>query len=344
LNEEQFRRFTARPERLIEVVRGIGSKTPIVIDEVQRVPELLSGVHLLIEEDPGRQFVLTGSSARKLKRTGIDLLAGRAIRRTCHPFMACELGDDFDLNVALSIGLIPLIYGSDTPQEVLQAYLAFYLREEVQIEGLVRNVGDFSRFLESISFSHGGVLTIADVARECEVGRKTVESYIGILEDLLIAERLPVFSRRAKRNLVRHNKFYLFDSGVFRSLRPKGPLDRPSEIDGAALEGVVYQHLRAWIDYSKTPAELFYWRTKSGSEIDFVVYGEESVCAIEVKLSRRVNRKDLRALKAFRSDYPMADTYLLYCGEERLFIDDVLCLPCADFLKQLVPDRPLWVT
>lgn len=145
----------------------------------------------------------------------------------------------------------------------------------MQQEGLVRSIGNFSRFLEAISFSHASVLTVTDVARECEVERKTVESYIGILEDLLFSFRIPVFSRRAKRATASHPKFFLFDTGVFRSLRPKGPLDRPAEIEGAALEGLVAQHLRAWNAYRGENNQLSYWRTRSGLEVDLILYGDD---------------------------------------------------------------------
>ena len=164
--------------------------------------------------------------------------------------MAAELGDDFMLEDALKFGLVPLVLAATDRAAVLRAYLALYVREEVHMEGLVRSVGSFARFLEAISFSHASLLSVAAVARECEVSRTTVEGYVSILEDLLISVRLPVFAKRAKRQLVGHDKFYFFDAGVFRSIRPKGPLDRPAEIDGAALEGLVFQHLRAWNDYS----------------------------------------------------------------------------------------------
>jgi predicted AAA+ superfamily ATPase len=150
-----------------------------------------------------------------------------------------------------------------------------------------------------------------------------------------------VFTRRAKRHLVAHDKFFYFDAGVYRSIRPKGPLDTPEEIEGLALEGLIAQHLRAWVSYRNVPAELSYWRTKSGSEVDFVVYGEDVFVAIEVKRSRNVHHTDLRALKAFKEDYPEAQVCLLYMGQEELKINDVLCLPCNTFLKKLHPQAPI---
>ena len=247
LAPEVYRIYSARPERLREVSEAQESVGTIVIDEVQKVPQLLDVVHQLMENNDRWRFVLTGSSARKLKRSGVDLLAGRALNKAMHPFMAAELGDRFSLKEALTIGMIPLVLYAVSPKETIGAYVSIYLREEVQIEGLVRNIGAFSRFLESVSFSHGAVLNISDVARDCQVERKTVEGFVSILEDLLLAFRIPIFTKRAKRNLSSHPKFYFFDAGVFRSIRPAGPLDAPQEIDGAALEGLVAQHLRAWI-------------------------------------------------------------------------------------------------
>jgi predicted AAA+ superfamily ATPase len=335
------RRYAARPERLRELVVGNPETEVLVVDEVQKVPQLLDVVHQIMETTPKPRFILTGSSARKLKRAGVDLLAGRAILRSMHPFMAAELGETFDLELALRQGLLPLVWDSDHPDETLRAYVSLYLREEVQAEGMVRNIGSFSRFLEAISFSHASVLNTSEVARECEVSRKTVEGYIEILGDLLLSFRLPVFTKRARRHLTSHPKFYWFDAGVFRSVRPAGPLDRPEEIAGTALEGLVAQHLRAWIDYTDPAFTLGFWRTKSGNEVDFVVYGPNGFWGIEVKHSSSVRAKDLRGLKAFVSDYPEAMVRLLYRGSERLEIDGIPCLPCDDFLKRVVPGADL---
>jgi predicted AAA+ superfamily ATPase len=169
------------------------------------------------------------------------------------------------------------------------------------------------------------------------VNRKVVEGYIGVLEDLLLGYRVNVFKKRAKRAVAAHPKFYLFDAGVYRSLRPRGPLDRPEEIEGAALEGLVAQHLRAWIDYSEQGHSLHYWRTRSGVEVDFVVYGEDGISALEVKNAARVRPEDIRGLRSFKEDYPGSRLYLLYRGSERLLKGDVLCLPVEEFLLRLRP-------
>ena len=341
LQPNQFRMFSARPERLTEVIEGNPGNNPIVIDEIQKVPSLLDVVHHLIETKKQLRFVLTGSSARKLRRTGVNLLAGRAILRTFHPFMAAELGDRFDLERAIRIGMLPSVVSSEVPEDTLSTYAALYLREEVQAEGIVRNIGDFSRFLETISFSHAGVLNTSEIARECRVGRKTVEGYIAVLEDLLLSYTIPVFQKRAKRYLTSHPKLFLFDTGVFQSLRPRGYLDKPEEVAGAALEGLVCQHLKAWIAYGSKDFSLYFWRTKSGTEVDFILYGGNSLTAMEVKNTRSIRAKDLRGLKAFKQDYPEAQCLFLYCGAERLKIDDIYCLPCDKFLRSLSPGRPI---
>lgn len=337
LQPDVLRLYQGRPERIRDAVRAQPAGQTIIIDEVQRVPELLGAVHALIEEQQGWRFVLTGSSSRKLKKAGVDLMAGRALSLELHPFMGAELGRRFSLEKALVMGLLPMVWAAPDPAAVLASYISVYMREEIQAEGLVRKLDGFARFLEAVSFSHAQVLNVSAIARECEVERKTVEGFVAILEDLLLAFHLPVFGRRAKRALVKHSKFYLFDAGVFQSLRPRGPLDRADEIGGAALEGLVAQHLRAWIAYEKTPRKLYFWRTQGGSEVDFIVYGEECFGAVEVKHARRVQRSDLRGLRAFREEYPEASAVLLYQGHERLLVDGILCLPCEEFLRELAP-------
>ena len=344
LDPELHRRLVARPERLRAALAGAPAARTVVIDEIQRVPELLSVVHAVLEEPSPPRFVLTGSSARKLRRAEVNLLGGRALNRTLHPFMAAEL-PRFDLPRALEIGLVPLVVDSPDPEATLGAYASLYIDQEVRAEGLTRDVGAFARSLEAISFSHGGQLNMSEIARECEVKRRVVAGYIGILEDLLMAFRLPVFRKRAKRAMVGRDKLYLFDAGVFRSLRPTGPLDRPGDMDGQALEGLVAQHLRAWAAYSGGDASIFYWRTRGGSEVDFVVYGPNGFHAIEVKNARAVHATDLRSLRNFRSDYSEADAAILHRGRERMRMHGIWCLPVEDFLRNMVPDRGLleWV-
>lgn len=340
LQPDVFRAYAARPERLREAMAGHTARQ-VLIDEIQRVPALLSVVHALLEERMGARFILTGSSARKIKRSDVDLLAGRALLRTLHPFMAGELGKRFDLDRALHEGLVPVVVAAEDPRDVLASYVALYIQEEVKAEALVRNIGDFSRFLEVASLSHAAILNISSLARECEIGRKTAEGYLSVLQDLLLAYLVPVFARRARRALVAHPKFYFFDAGVCRSLRPRGPLDRDEEVGGALLEGLVVQHLKAWNAYRGAKNALHYWRTRGGVEVDVVLYGEDGLHAIEVKSTGRVRPEDLRGLTAFLEDYPEAGALLLYRGKERLRKGPITCLPVDEFLRGLDPRRAL---
>ncbi len=337
LDATSYRSYLAYPERLEEFA-GIHRKSGvIVIDEIQRVPQLLPMVHKLIEQMPDLRFILTGSSARKLRQAGVDLLGGRAAMKKMHPFMAAELGDAFDLDKALKQGLVPLIWASSEPSERLRGYIGLYLEQEIRAEGLVRKLDNFTRALETLTFSQGNLLSVSAIARECEAKRGTVESYVQLLEDLLIADRIPVFSRRAKRALVAHSKFYFFDCGIYRSLRPAGPIDRPEELASQALEGLVYQHLRAWIDYRGSDARLHFWRTSTGSEVDFILYGSDCFAAIEVKNSAIVRNEDLRPLRAFREDYPESKALFLYRGRETLLREGIVCMPVERFLRNLTP-------
>src|SRR3989338_3261772 len=330
-----FRTYLAHPERFREVVHGNKDKKVFVLDEIQKVPELLEVVHSLLEEKKERQFVMTGSSARKLRRTGTDLLAGRAVIKHMHPFIAAELGDRFSLDLSLKYGMLPVILDSADPMASLHAYIDLYVREEVQAEGLTRNIGNFTRFIEAASFSHGSILNVSNIARECGVERKIVEGYIHILEDILLAYRIPVFSKRAKRATIQHPKFYFFDAGLFNVLRPAGPLDHPEQKAGMALEGLVAQHLLAWIDLRHPGCKLYFWRTNAGSEVDFVIYGSSLFHAVEVKNSSVIHPKDLKPLKSFCEDYPEAEKILVYRGKEMLEREGIMIIPCEKFLMGL---------
>lgn len=333
LQSGDYQRLTAAPQRLGELIPHDFDDW-VVLDEIQRVPELLNEVHSLIERKKLR-FAMTGSSARKLRVSGVNLLAGRARTLRMHPLTAIELGGDFDFGKALRFGQLPFACTTDDPGAYLRDYVATYLREEVQQEGLVRSLPSFSRFIEAASFSQGSVLNMASVARECATSAKLAENYFALLEDLLLATRIPVFTRRAKRRMAAHPKFYFFDCGVYRAVRPRGPLDVDSEIDGAALETLFLANASAINDAGELGYKIHYWRTGKDIEVDFVLYGERGLLAFEIKRAARIRDEDLAGLRAFAADYPVAKTFLLHPGKERRHQGGVEILPMAQALPGL---------
>lgn len=341
---EEERRFSAYPERIRDIVKALSPGSTLILDEIQRVPKLLPEIHALIEKKTEIQYIMTGSSSRKLRRSVSDLLGGRALLRQMGPFMASELKEKFSLEKALKTGLIPLIWESTDSAERLRDYLHLYLKEEVQAEGLVRQIGDFSRFLEVASFSHAAIWTSTDISRESSVKRATVDNYLHILEDLLLAFTLPVFTRRAKRKLIAHSKFYFFDAGIYRILRPQGILDSSQEIDGLALEGLVAQHLRNWVLAQNQPHSLSFWRTQTRLEVDFIIYGPKGFWAIEVKRSSNLGPDDVRSLVAFKEEYPEAECLFVTSGKRKEIYRGFPVIPIEEFLLQITPEHPVYAS
>mgnify|MGYP001593525201 FL=1 len=333
LDAELFNDLLARPDRLKKIIPP-GFRDWVILDEVQRVPLLLHEVHRLIE-DSHFKFILTGSSARKLKQKEINLLAGRALTYHMYPLTALELKSDFNIQHSLKWGHLPSTFSEADPKKYLESYISTYLREEIQNEGLTRNLGAFSRFLETASFSQGAVLNISSVAQDSGINRKVVENYFSILEDLMIAHRVPIFTKKAKRKIIAHPKFYFFDAGVYRAIRPKGPYDLPEETDGAAIETLIFQELRAINSYLDLGYEIFYWRTVDQVEVDLIMYGENGLKAIEIKRTSKLNQRDFHGLKSFSKDYPMAKCYLLYGGDRKLFENNIEVIPIEEFLKNI---------
>ena len=333
LEAELYNDLLMQPQRL----EGLTQKYKnhwVVIDEVQKIPGLMDEIHRLIEKYHIK-FVLTGSSARKLRQKGVNLLAGRALTYAMYPLTIREMGEDFSLAKALNIGLLPGAVKNSDAAKFLESYVRTYLQEEVKQEGLTRNLSAFSRFMEAASFSQGAQLNISKVSSDCAVERKVVENYFSILEDLMLSVRLPVFTKKAKRRMAAHPKFYYFDTGVFRTLRPSGPLDSPEEIDGAALETLVLQELRALNDYLGWGYTIYYWRTSDQTEVDFVLYGRQGLHALEVKRSGKIKRDDLSGLLAFKRDYPMAKCTLIYGGKQTYVEHGIDIVPLTDFLTNL---------
>lgn len=329
-----FRNLQAQPERLRTMIEP-KFKGWVVIDEVQKIPILLDEVHRLIEHEHIR-FILTGSSARKLKRDGANLLAGRAIRYHMYPLTLQELAGAFNLEHALTLDMLPATYTYDDPAGYLTTYIDTYLREEVMQEGLTRNFSAFTRFLEIASFSQGSTINYTEIAREVGVDRQVVQNYFSILHDLLLSHTLLAFTKRAKRRLITTEKFYYFDAGVYQYLRPKGILDARSEISGIALETLFYQSILAIISYFKFDHQVYFWRTTGGVEVDFIAYGADNLLAFEIKHSKTISPKMLRGLSNFKEDYPIAQLYILYLGSETLYLkDNIIALPFTQALSKL---------
>lgn len=333
LEAKLFNELLANPQRLENFIPN-NYKGWIVIDEVQKIPEILDEIHRLIENHKYK-FILTGSSARKLKRKGRNLLAGRALTYNYYPLTSIELSKDFKIGHSLKYGNLPSVYMDSAPEKYLASYVKTYLEEEIRQEGLTRNIGAFSRFLEAASFSQGSVLNISSVSRECAVERKVVENYFLILEDLLIAYMLPVFSKKSKRRLLSHPKFYFFDAGVYRTIRPTGPLDMPEEIEGIAYETLFLQELKAINDLMELGYTIYYWSTSNKTEVDFVLYGKKGIHAFEVKRTARISSSMFSGLKSFHSEYPMAKTYFIYGGNRRMREGNIEIIPVVEALKEL---------
>ena len=327
LDQSLFLRLSRNPTLIREALTPESSA--IVIDEVQRMPELLNEVHLMIEEH-GIRFFLTGSSARSLRRRGINLLGGRIRSRRLHPFVRTELGTRFELRRALEYGLLPPIYFSDAPEEDLAAYAGDYLKEEVAAEALVRNVGAFSRFLEVAALAHGEMINFTSMANDAQVPVSTVREYYEILKDTLIAHEVPAFAETSKRKAISTAKYYLFDIGLARHLQGRSGLPPGTFEYGSAFESFVFQEIKAFCDYHRLDTPR-YWRSKSNIEVDFLLGN----IAVEVKAKRVVGKRDMRGLVALR-DEGLFEGYIVVCMEpEPRTVDGIRIMPWANFLDEL---------
>ncbi len=336
LKADEFRRYATRPELLRQELEAAGpdADRQIVIDEVQKVPALLDEVHWLME-NRGSSFALCGSSARKVKRGGANLLGGRALRYELRGLTAEELGDAFDLDRMLNHGYLPSMYEADQPRRMLDAYIADYLRQEVAAEGLVRNLPAFSDFLDAAALSDGDPVNYSNIARECGVSGPTAKAYFGILEDTLLARWLPRWRRRAKRRLAGAPKFYFEDVGVVNRLARRGELERGSALYGKAFENWVFHELSALIAYRHLDERLTYWRIPSGIEVDFVL-GDMRL-AIEAKASARITSDHLKGLRTLTEEHPGVSRRIVVCLETRARRtgDGIDILPANDFVRRL---------
>jgi predicted AAA+ superfamily ATPase len=335
LQTDIFLEFVKRPFLLREQLLASSAKQlkePVIIDEVQKVPELLDEIHWLIE-NKGLRFILCGSSARKLRRGKANLLGGRAWRYEMRPLVSAEVAD-FDLLGALNRGMIPLHFMQAEYRKSLQAYVQDYLKEEVFDEGLTRNIPAFSRFFDAMGYSHGELTNYANIARDCGVDAKTVKEYYQILVDTLLGTMIEPYKKRKDRNvIIRAGKFYLFDVGVAGAITHRWIPQEKGEQFGKAFEHLILMELLAHCVYSELNYDVNFWRTKSGLEVDFILgHGE---VAIEVKGTSRVDNTGLRPLKAFIQEYRPARAFVV-CneGSARLH-EDIRILPWRDFLRML---------
>ncbi len=327
LDSANYLALSRNPGRLAE---EIGSSVKrVVIDEIQRLPSLLNEVQRLIETR-NVKFLLTGSSARKLRRGGINLLGGRARVKYLHPLTYRELGDKFILNHAMQRGLLPSIYFSDDPRADLESYAGLYLQQEIMAEGATRNIPAFSRFLKIAAHNNGGIVNFTNIASDAQVARTTVYEYYEILKDTLILRELPPWRKTVKRKPLASSKYYFFDVGVVSALQGRPFLPGTPEF-GEAFETFIMHELSCWSDYASGEL-LSFWRSKSGFEVDFII-GNHT--AIEVKAKENVSSQDIKSLRALREENKLKH-FLCVCMEKRRReVDGIKILPYTEFLTSL---------
>ncbi|MBF0387021.1 MAG: ATP-binding protein [Candidatus Omnitrophica bacterium] len=307
-------------------------KFPIILDEVQKVPELLDEVHWMIE-NKGLQFVMCGSSARKLKRGQANLLGGRAWRFELFPLVSAEL-EHFDLKRVLNHGLLPSHYLQDNAARSIRAYVQDYLKEEVFEEGIVRSIPAFSRFFDAMSYSLGEIVNYSNISRDCGVGSKTVKEYYQILVDMLLGSFVEPYKKRQSRSVIlKAPKFYFFDVGVAAAIARRPVLEERGEFFGRALENLIFMELNAYRSYKERDFEINYWRTKSGIEVDFIL--NDGQVAIEVKGAARVDGAELTGLKAFIDEYKPQKAIVVSNERESRVAGDIRIMPWRDFLARL---------
>ncbi len=329
LDSKTYTQFAYSPNVLQELITP--TSKIVIIDEIQRLPVLLNEVQLLIDEK-NIHFLLTGSSARKLKRKGTNLLGGRARIRNLHPLIFSELLDHFTLNRALNIGLLPSIYLSDAPSEDLESYIGTYLQEEIAAEALVRNIPAFSRFLTISALSNSQIINYTNIANDAQVPVSTIQEYFQILRDTLIGSDLPVWKKSQKRKPISTSKFYFFDIGITRSLQKRKDLSPGTVEYGESFETYIHHELKSYIDYTKN-GELAFWRSTNGQEVDFIL---NDITAIEVKSKAAISSKDMKGLRALKEEELLKYYILVYTGsDERLTAEGISIVPYNIFIKRL---------
>lgn len=327
LDTSVYLALSQNPGRIAE---ELGPKDKVVvIDEVQRIPELLNEVHRLIETR-GVRFLLTGSSARKLRRGGVNLLGGRARTKYLHPLTHKELGDKFNLNSAIERGLLPSIYFSDDPQEDLKAYAGLYLQQEIVAEGATRNVPAFSRFLNVAALCNGTIVNFTNVSNDAQVARTTVYEYFDILKDTLVLYELPPWRKTTKRKPLASSKYYFFDVGVVSALQGRRFRVGTPEF-GGAFETYIMHELKSHSDYvSGEP--LSFWRSTSGFEVDFII-GDHT--AVEIKAKENVSQQDLKSLRALAEEKKLKHHLCVSLEKNPRRVEGLMILPYREFLDRL---------
>lgn len=325
---DTFLKFNQAPHRLRQELTG--KDKLVIMDEIQKLPLLLDEVQVLIDDRQVR-FLLTGSSARSLKRKGLNLLGGRARTKRLHPLCYRELDQEFDLVKALDRGLIPSLYFSDSPYEDLQAYVGTYLKEEIAAEAVVRNLPAFSRFLTVAALCNGRMLNYSKIASDAQVPKSTVQEYFHILRDTLLGDDLPAWRRTEKRKPLATAKFYFFDAGIVRHLQRRRHLQEGSPEFGEAFEAYFHHELKTYCDYQGIP-DLAYWRSTSNYEVDFILNDRT---AIEVKAKINVSDRDLRGIYALREERLLK--HYIVVSQETIprRVDGIEILPWQDFLARL---------
>jgi predicted AAA+ superfamily ATPase len=340
LDEALYQSYLADVGLFAAELRTLKPDSLVVLDEVQRLPHLLNEVHRFMEERK-LKFVLCGSSARKLKRGGTNLLAGRAMRKEMHPFVPEELGGAFQLERVLQWGSLPVIWSAADPQGALEAYVQMYLREEIQSEAIVRNLPGFARFLPIAALFHGQTLSVAGLARDAQVARSTVTGYVSVLEDTLLAFLLPPYEGKLRVKERKHPKLYWCDAGLVRAI--KRQFTRPTaEERGSLLEGWVAELLRSYRDYRGIFEDWFYWAPGEAreTEVDFLLRRGHEFVAIEVKAGSSFTAGATRGLRAIAGLKGLVRRILVYGGSRHLELEDgITVLPVADFVEWVREER-----
>ncbi len=336
LSTSEAIRLSRDPSVLYREIESSPSDHWVVVDEVQKVPALLDEVQRLIENQ-GRRFILSGSSARKLRRDGTNLLAGRALVTHMFPFVSAELGDIFDIDKILTHGSLPIAVLGEDPVAYLTTYADVYLQEEIKAEALTRNIGNFARFLEIAARQNGQVTNVAGIARDAAVSRQTVQNYFSVLVDTLIGYWLDPWRLKRRTKQVQHSKFYLFDPGVARALSGRVAYPVTHEESGPLFETFLLNEIRCYLTYTKRPYKIHFWRNYDGIEVDFLCETTAGFVAAEFKSSKRWDKRFNRGLQRMRSELGQQPVfcYGVYLGERAALWDDVQILPVGDFLGKL---------